>query len=161
LGNVVDKLLDRCDYLRRQWYRLRRRRSPDWILYSLALGVALALGVFTSVAVTRGAAPDSTVADSRDALRLVTDDAVMRTITRKGKTRRVIRYRTKAGDAVYETVLGRERTLVLPGQTLRETRTEVDTRTITRTITKTATEIITVTQIETVTVTETVPTDPP
>jgi hypothetical protein len=84
-------------------------------------------------------------------------------MTRKGKIRRVIRYRTKAGRVVYETVPGRERTLILPSETLHETRTEVDTRTITRTITSTATEIITVTETEpvTVTVTETVTTGPP
>jgi hypothetical protein len=152
---VVEKLLDRWDYLRGQRYRLRRRGYRDWILFSLVLGVALALGAFASLAATRGSS-DPTAADSGVALRSEAGEVVTQTITRNGKIRRVVRFRTKAGGVSYRTLPGGERRVVLPGQTVHETRTDVETRTIVRTVTDVVTVVNTVVEIQPVTVTETV-----
>jgi hypothetical protein len=152
---VVEKLLDRWDYLRGQRYRLRRRGYRAWILFSLVLGVALALGVFAALAATR-ASSDPTAADAGVALRSG-GEVVTQTITRNGKIRRVVRYRTKAGGVSYRTLPGGERRVVLPGQTVHETRTDVDTQTIVRTVTDVVTVVNTVVETQPpVTVTETV-----
>lgn len=155
LGNLVDSLLERRDHLRFRWYRFRQRATPEWVIYSLVLSVALGLGVFVSIAATRGDS-DVTLASAPGAdLALLTDAVVTRTITRDGKVQRVVRYRTKRGEIVYATVSGPGSTVALPGRTLVETRTRFATRTITRMLTQTATQMVTVTQ-EPVTVTETV-----
>jgi hypothetical protein len=167
VSNLFDDLLDRWDRLRRRRYRPRLRGARSVTLYSLALGVALALGVFASLAASR-ASTDSTEADFRTGLDSGTGETITQTITRNGKTQRVVRYRTKAGLIVYETLPGRQQTLLLPGQTFQETQTQVDTRTITKTVTDvvTVTEppvtvTNTVTVIETVTQTVTEPASPP
>lgn len=164
MGKLVDELLRRWDYLSWRWHRfLRQRASPEWIIYSLVLGVALALGLFASIAATRGSSEPTANVSSREGLALAPGEAVTETITVNGKAKRVIRYRTKRGDVVYATVSGSGRTIALPGRTLLERRTQTATRTVTRTVTQTATEVavvtetlpVTVTIVETVT--ETVP----
>jgi hypothetical protein len=152
---VVEKLLDRWDYLRGQRYRLRRRGYRDWILFFLVLGVALSLGVFAALAATRGFS-DPTAADSRVVVRSEAGEVVTQTITQNGKIRRVVRYRTKAGGVSYRTLPGGERRVLLPGQTVHETRTDVATQTSVRTVTDVVTVVNTVVEIQPVTVTETV-----
>jgi hypothetical protein len=139
---VVDDLLERGDDLRWKVHELRDRAFLGPIISVLILGVALAVGLFVAIIATRGPSDYTTAAGFRYAPGPVTGDVVTRTVARDGKTRRVIRYRTRKGGVVYKR-----------GRTLYETQTQVGTKTIASTVTQTATEVITVTEIEPVTVT--------
>jgi hypothetical protein len=137
---VVDDLLERGDDLRWKVHELRDRAFLGPIISVLILGVALAVGLFVAIIATRGPSDSTAAAGFRYAPGPVTGDVVTRTVARDGKTRRVIRYRTRKGGVVYKK-----------GRTLYETQTQVGTKTIASTVTQT--EAITVTEIEPVTVT--------
>lgn len=150
----------------------RLGRSADGIIVVPLLGVVLVLGVFTATAATgrssdrqdSAGAPASTTGD------ISSGEVVTETIRSNGKTLRIIRYRTKPGRVVLETISGRSVTLpgnlvtlpggivTLPGETKTVVHTHVQTQTVTNTVT--TQQIVTVTETQpgtTVVVTETVP----
>jgi hypothetical protein len=153
----------------------RLGRSADGIIVLPLLGAVLVLGVFTATAATRGSSSPETGSNLAAAITtgdlsgdVSSGEVVTETITRKGKTLRVIRYRTKPGRVVLETVSGRSVTLpgnsvTVPGASVTlpgHTKTVVETETRTRTVT--VPTVTTVTVISTTT--ETVPattTEPP
>lgn len=154
MRDVIDDLLDRfAEFRYRRWRRGRFWISGEAITLLLVVGTLLTLGIFTATIATRSSSGDVglSYAPNSD-----TREAVTQMITREGKTVRVIRRRTKAGEVVFETVSGRGTTLpgrsvTLPARTVRDTRTlTVTTREIT---TVTAIQPVTVTVFETVTVT--------
>jgi hypothetical protein len=155
--SVIADLLDRfADFRYRRW-----RQGRSWIhgeaiaFYLLVVGTLLALGILAARAATRSSSVDVGLSYAPGS---VTREVVTQTITRKGKTVRVIRHRTKAGGLVFETVSSRGITLVGPARTIRETRTRtVTTRDIS---TVTVTQPVTVIQPVTVTVFETVTVQP-
>jgi hypothetical protein len=153
MRNVIADLLDRfADFRDRRWRLGRLWISGEAITLLLVVGTLLTLGIFTATIATRSSSGGVGFSDAHDS---VTGGLVTQMITREGKTVRVIRHRTKAGEVVFETVSGRGTTLpgrsvTLPARTVRETRTlTVTTREIT---TVTAIQPVTVTVFETVTV---------
>jgi hypothetical protein len=137
---LVDKLLARGDDLRWKVHELRDHAFLGPIISVLILGVALAVGLFVAIIATRGPSDSTAAAGFRYAPGPVTGDVVTRTVARDGKTRRVIRYRTRKGGVVYNNGGNRD-----------VTQTQVGTKTIASTVTQT--EVITVTEFEPVTVT--------
>lgn len=150
MRNVIDDLLDRfADFRYRRWRRGRFWISGEAITLLLVVGTLLTLGIFTATIATRSSSGDVGFSYAPNS---VTGEVVTQMITREGKTVRVIRHRTKAGEVVFETVSGRGTTLpgrsvTLPARTIHETRT-VTTREI---ATVTAIQPVTVTIVETVT----------
>jgi hypothetical protein len=147
----IADLLDRfADFRSRRWRRGRLRISGEAITFLLVVGTLLTLGILAATAVTRSSSAYVGVSYAPNS---GTTEVVTQTITRKGKTLRVIRRRTKAGEVVFETVSGRGitlagRSVTLPARTIHETRT-VTKHEIT---TVTAIQPVTVTVFETVTV---------
>jgi hypothetical protein len=178
---VADDMPNRLAVLRWRLRTSRLGRSADGIIVLPLLGAVLVLGVFTATAATRGSSsPDTgsnlaaaiTTGDLSGDVSSGSGEVVTETITRKGKTVRVVRYRTKPGRVVLETVSGRSVTLpgnsvtvpgasvTSPGHTKTVVETETETRTRTVTDTVTTQEIVTVTETQpgtTVVVTTTVP----
>lgn len=163
---VIGELWIRSRDLRWRLRMGRLGRSPDAIIVIPLLGAALILGVLAATAATRGSSADAGSDGATAAIRQVaaTGDAssvemFTQTITRKGKTVQVIRYRKKPGRVVLETISGHAVTLpgnsiTLPAVTVSRTRTQTVTDVVTTTEVSTVTEIqppVTVTVVETVT----------
>lgn len=166
LRKVVDDLRIRSKDLRWSLPASRLRRSPDAIIVIPLLGAALILGVLAATAATHGSSDsqDSDLVPAAARAVGITGDVnsgnvVTQTVTRKGKTVRIIRYRKKPGRVVLETTSGRAVTLpgnsiTLPGVTVARTRTQTVTDVVTKTEISTVTETlppVTVTVVETVT----------
>jgi hypothetical protein len=162
----------RLEGLRWRLRTSRLGRSADGIVVLPLFGAALILGVLAATAATRESAVSAPSERARYSVStdVVTGgDAVTQTITRRGKTLRVVRYQRKPGDVVFETISGD--TVTLPGRavTLSGVATpETHTRTVTNrvttkeigTVTETETVATTETQVTTETVTVEVPTEP-
>jgi hypothetical protein len=166
LRKVVDDLRIRSKDLRWSLPASRLRRSPDAIIVIPLLGAALILGVLAATAATHGSSDgqDSDLVPAAARAVGITGDVnsgnvVTQTVTRKGKTVRIIRYRKKPGRVVLETTSGRAVTLpgnsiTLPAVTVARTRTQTVTDVVTKTEISTVTETlppVTVTVVETVT----------
>jgi hypothetical protein len=156
--NVIADLLDRfADFRDRRWRLGRLWISGEAITLLLVVGTLLTLGIFAATAATGSS---SAYVGFSHAPNSVTREVVTQTITRKGKTLRVIRRRTKAGKVVFETVTSggitlAGRSVTLPARTIHETRTvttrEIATVTAIQPVTVTAIQPVTVTIVETVT----------
>jgi hypothetical protein len=153
--NVIYDLLELFADFR---YRRRRRgrfwRSGEAITFLLVVGTLLTLGILAATAATRSSSGDVGFSYTPNS---VTREVVTQTITREGKTLRVIRRRTKAGKVVVETVSSRGitlagRSVTLPARTIHETRTVTTTVTAIQPVTVTAIQPVTVTAIQPVTV---------
>jgi hypothetical protein len=175
---VPDDIPNRLAVLRWRLRTSRLGRSADGIIVLPLLGAVLVLGVFTATAATRGSSSPETGSNLAAAITtgdlsgdvssgdVSSGEVVTETITRKGKTLRVIRYRTKPGRVVLETVSGRSVTLpgdsvtvpgasvTLPGHTKTVVETETRTRTVTVPTVTTVTVISTTTETVPVTTTE-------
>jgi hypothetical protein len=157
------------------WWRLqtsRLGRSADGIIVVPLLAIVLVLGIFAATAATSRSSDKANYAVAPTGMTgdVSTGEVVTQTITRDGETLRIVRYRTKPGRVVLETISGRSVTLpgssvtlsggnvTLPGETKTVVHTHVQTQTVTNTVT--TEQIITVTETQpgpTVIVTETVP----
>jgi hypothetical protein len=166
LRKVVDDLRIRSKDLRWSLPASRLRRSPDAFIVIPLLGAALILGVLAATAATHGSSDgqDSDLVPAAARAVGITGDVnsgnvVTQTVTREGKTVRIIRYRKKPGRVVLETTSGRAVTLpgssiTLPAVTVARTRTQTVTDVVTKTEISTVTETlppVTVTVVETVT----------
>ena len=172
LETVSARRPNRLEALKWRVRMSRLGRSADGIIVLPLLGAVLVLGVFTATAATRGSSPPGEESDLTPAANTTvegsTGEIVTETITRKGKTLRVVRYRTrtKPGRVVLETVSGRSVTLpghsvtipgasvTLPGHTKTVVETETRTRTVTVPTVTTVTVISTTTETIPVTTTE-------
>jgi hypothetical protein len=152
---LVAGLLDRFDEFRYR-RRGRRRTAGEAIAGVILLGALLTLGIFASLAALGSEeSSNGPVAQSfsSSGFEWATTDVVTETITRDGKTVRIVRRRSSQGDATSETITARGTTV--QGALIRDTRTvttrEVDTVTVRQQVT--VIDPVTVTVMETVTVT--------
>jgi hypothetical protein len=156
--SVIADLLDRfADFRYRRWSQGRSWIPGEAIAFLLVVGTLLTLGILAATAATGSS---SAYVGFSHAPNSVTREVVTQTITRNGKTLRVIRRRTKAGKVVFETVTSggitlAGRSVTLPAHTIHETRTvttrEIATVTASQPVTVTAIHSVTVTIVETVT----------
>jgi hypothetical protein len=131
----------------------RLGRSADGIIVLPLLAIALVLGVFAATAATNASSttPRSGSAPPASGTDATSDEVVTETITRKGKTLRIIRYKTKPGRVVVDTVSGRS--VTIPGRSVTVRGSAVtlpgDTRTVheTRTVRETVTDVVTETEV--------------
>lgn len=138
----------------------RLGRSADGLIVLPLLGLALILGVFAATAATKSSSPPGQSPAALPAIGSeTTGEVVTETVTRDGKTVRVVRYRKKPGRVVVETVKRRSRgpaITITGGVVTRPGRTETVVRTQTRTVRDTVTVRDVVTETQVVTSTETV-----
>lgn len=158
-----DDLPGRFGVLKWRLRTSRLGRSADGIIVVPLLGVVLVLGVFTATAATHRSSDgtDSVLSPTGTTGDVLTGGFITTTITRGGETVRIVRYRTKPGRVISETISGRS--VTLPGQSVTfpgdpvtlpgQTKTLIETRTQTVTNTTTTQQIITVTETQPVTTT--------
>jgi hypothetical protein len=169
---VLDRPIDRWRALRWRLRNTRLGRSADGLLVIPLFVLALVLGVFAATAATSSPSSDGTRLTAAPGDSGATDEVVTETITRKGKTLRIVRYKNTPGRVVMETVSGKAVTLpgslvTLPGSsvtnTVHNTSTVHDTKTEVKTVTNsvTTTQQVVVISTETQYVTTTEPAPPP
>ena len=162
---------------------MNKKMKIALIVFASAACAAVGLGVSTAVVGGNAERSGAKVVRTRNG---VVETGVVSTVTTNGLVKRVIRWRTREGNTVTQTVRGPLRlhtvsgdpiylpgptstvvvqhthTTTLPGETVTlpgETVTQVETVTATETVRDTVTEVVTVTETlpaETVTVVETV-----
>jgi hypothetical protein len=164
---ALDRPIDRWRALRWKLRSTRLGRSADGLLVIPLVVLALVLGVLAATAATNSSSTDGSPLKAAFGASSVGDEVITETVTRNGKTLRIVRYKEGPGSVVTDTVSGRSVTLpgsliTLPGSsvtsTVRDTRTEVVT--VTNSVTTTEQVVVISTETQYVTTTEPAPAPP-